>query len=163
MVISILSVDPTGKFNQTNVDTYDVCDLDGISEPDNLAYIPEYDALIIDEDTTFGHRNDAIWYLDLQTGDLTRTLTVPFGAESSSAYWYGNVNGWAYAIADTQHRFEESDMNLVDSPGSQGPGGEIGYLGPFLSFARAGAVDNGVVSYGMSEAPTVQASSGANV
>jgi len=71
------------------------CDLDGIASPDNVAMIPEYNQLIIGEDTS-GHQNDVLWVKDFKTGKLTRIASTPYGSETTGPYWYPNVNGHSY-------------------------------------------------------------------
>lgn len=62
--------------------------------------------LIIGEDTS-EHQNDVIWSYDLNTKALTRIFTTPYGSETTSPYWYGDVNGHAYLTATVQHPYGE--------------------------------------------------------
>lgn len=48
-------------------DTANPCALDGISNPDNVAFIPQLDTLLIAEDTE-NHENDVLWAHDIKTG-----------------------------------------------------------------------------------------------
>ena len=105
------------------------CDIDGIANPDNITYIPGYNALIIGEDTTEGHQNDAIWAMDLGKGALTRIATTPYGAEATSVDWYPNINGHAYMVAVVQHPYGESDEDKLAEPADAR--GYVGYIGPF--------------------------------
>jgi len=105
------------------------CDIDGISNPDNVTVFPGYDVLVIGEDTGSGHQNDAVWAYDLYTHELTRILTTPYGSETTSPYVYPNVNGFGYLMTVVQHPYGESDEGM-----STGPDDErayIGYVGPF--------------------------------
>jgi len=104
------------------------CDLDGISEPDNLTFIPGYDTLIIGEDTG-KHQNDMIWSYKVETEKLTRIQTTPYGSETTSPYFYPNINGWGYMMSVVQHPFGESDQDALKV--DQEKRGYTGYVGPF--------------------------------
>ncbi|MEA3522124.1 MAG: DUF839 domain-containing protein [Campylobacterota bacterium] len=78
------------------------CHADMISQPDNVAMLPGTSILMIGEDTS-KHTNNVIWAYDTMTGALTRTLTTPVGAETTSPFWYADINGWGYMTAVTQH------------------------------------------------------------
>ncbi|MCU0726038.1 MAG: DUF839 domain-containing protein [Planctomycetes bacterium] len=105
-------------------------DVNAISNPDNVTCIPGYDILIIGEDTGSGHQNDAIWSLDLKTLELTRIQTTPYGSETTSPYFYPNINGWGYMMSVIQHPYGESDSDKV-GPGSAERNAYTGYVGPF--------------------------------
>jgi uncharacterized protein len=105
------------------------CDLDGIANPDNITFMPGYDTLIIGEDTGAGHQNDAIWAYDLKDGSLTRILSTPYGSETTSVYWYGDVGGFGYLIAVVQHPYGESDEDKLADPADARA--YVGYVGPF--------------------------------
>jgi secreted PhoX family phosphatase len=106
------------------------CDLDGISNPDNLTFMPGYNTLIIGEDTGSGHQNDVIWSYNLKDKKLTRIQTTPYGSETTSPYFYPNINGWAYMMSVIQHPYGESDEDKT-TPGSEATRGYTGYVGPF--------------------------------
>lgn len=59
-----------------------------------------------------------MWFYDLATGDLVRMLSTPYGSETTSPYWYPNINGWAYIMAVVQHPYLESDQDRVYGPSS---------------------------------------------
>jgi secreted PhoX family phosphatase len=102
------------------------CDINGIANPDNLSYLPRYNALVIGEDTGSGHQNDAVWLYNIASKDLTRIQTTPYGSETTSVYWYPNLNGHAYLMSVVQHPYGESDEDK-----STGPDDERGYVGYF--------------------------------
>jgi uncharacterized protein len=104
------------------------CDISGISEPDNVTFMPGYSTLIIGEDTG-NHQNDMIWAYNLKTKSLTRIQTTPYGSETTSPYFYPNINGWAYLMSVVQHPFGESDQ--TKATGSDVKRGYTGYIGPF--------------------------------
>lgn len=89
------------------------CDINNIANPDNVASVEQHDGLIIGEDTGSGHQNDAIWYYDFEDGSLTRIFTTPYGSETTSPYWYPNVNGYAYMMSVVQHPYGESDQDKI--------------------------------------------------
>ena len=102
------------------------CIVDHIANPDNVAMIPDYNQLIIGEDTS-SHDNNLIWIYDLYTGAMTRVASTPVGAETTSPYWY-TVGDWSYMSYIVQH------------PGSSvtGTAGYIGYVGPIPTKAGMG-------------------------
>jgi secreted PhoX family phosphatase len=106
------------------------CNLDGIANPDNLTFITGYNTLIIGEDTGSGHQNDIIWSYNLNTGVLTRIQTTPYGSETTSPYFYPNINGWGYLMSVIQHPYGESDADKVDDDSAERRA-YTGYVGPF--------------------------------
>lgn len=103
------------------------CDLDGISEPDNVTFMKGYKTLIIGEDTG-KHQNDMIWAYNVETGSLTRVQTTPYGSETTSPYFYPDVNGFAYVMSVIQHPFGESDRDALEDESETRA--YTGYLGP---------------------------------
>jgi len=112
-----------------------VCDIDSIANPDNLAVVDDHDGIVIGEDTSF-HQNDVIWYMDLKSRNLQRILSTPYGSETTSPYYYPNINGWAYIVAVVQHPYRESDMEKLLEPINTGNAGYVGYIGPIPSTGR---------------------------
>lgn len=107
-------------------DTKNTCDKNGIANPDNVTYLPKYNSLIIGEDTGSGHRNDAIWNYNLLNGQLTRIQTTPYGSETTSPYWYPEINGHGYLMSVIQHPYGESDQTVTHADAE-----ERGYVGYF--------------------------------
>lgn len=118
------ATDEAGAVAKTNV-----CSVSAIANPDNITYIPGYSTLVIGEDTSDGHQNDALWAYDLTTGNLTRILTSPYGSEVTGAYWYPNINGHAYLKVQIQHPYVESDPEKA--PDAAARQSYVGYIGPF--------------------------------
>jgi secreted PhoX family phosphatase len=105
------------------------CDVNGIANPDNITYLPGRDTLIIGEDTGSGHQNDLIWSYNLSNDKLTRIQTTPYGSETTSPYFYPDINGYAYIMSVVQHPYGESDQNqLSDDADARA---YTGYIGPF--------------------------------
>lgn len=110
-------------------DAVNTCELNGIANPDNLTYLPGYNTLIIGEDTGSGHQNDLVWSYHLGSKSLTRLLSTPYGSETTSPYFYPNINGWAYLMMVVQHPYGESDTDKA-GPASAERRAYTGYVGP---------------------------------
>ncbi len=132
-----------GGTSQATDGNGNTCVLDGIASPDNLTYLPGYDTLIIGEDTS-SHQNDAVWSYNVKSGGLTRIETTPYGSETTSVYWYPNINGWGYLMSVIQHPYGESDMRSISTrldanyQGTLSDRGYSGYIGPFPALGRGG-------------------------
>ena len=110
------------------------CDVNGIANPDNLSFLEGYGMLLIGEDTDM-HPNDFIWAYDIDSGDMTRILTAPYGAETTSPFWYKDFGGHGYIITTIQHPFGEvdatdPDYNIGASASDADKESYIGYVGP---------------------------------
>ena len=107
------------------------CSLEGIGNPDNLTFLPGYNLLIIGEDAANDvHQIDMVWAYDLRKKALTRLQSTPFGSETTSVYWYPDLNGWGYLMSVVQHPYGESDGDeLAYAP--EGEAGKYGYVGYF--------------------------------
>jgi len=92
---------------KNNTDALDLCDISATSAPDNLAMMRGHNSLVIGEDTS-DHQNDAVWLYNFETKGLKRVQTTPFGAETSSAYWYEDINSCAYWMSVVHHPSGES-------------------------------------------------------
>lgn len=108
------------------------CDVNAISNPDNVAFLENSDVLIIGEDTS-KHVNNVVWAYNTKTEELTRTFTTPLGAETTSPFWYTNLaNGYSYLGVVTQH------PNISTTDGGESA---FGYVGPFKNLTDLN--DNG--------------------
>lgn len=85
------------------------CSVWNIANPDNLSFIPNTRTLIIGEDTKDGHQNDYVWSYNLADKELTRIMTTPYGAETTSPYFYNNIGGHGYLMSVIQHPYGEED------------------------------------------------------
>ncbi|KUJ73036.1 PhoX family phosphatase [Thiomicrospira sp. WB1] len=101
------------------------CDVNKIANPDNITYLDGSDTLIIGEDTG-NHENNMIWAYDIKKGSLDRIFTTPLDAETTSPFWYKDVNGHGYMTAVTQHPMEDQDSATESQKQS-----EVGVVGPF--------------------------------
>lgn len=107
------------------------CDVQGIAEPDNLTFIPGLKTLIIGEDSG-KHQNDMIWAFNVESKNLTRIQTTPYGSETTSPYFYRDVNGFSYLMSVIQHPFGESDKDALKA--DEEARGYTGYLGPWAGY-----------------------------
>lgn len=107
------------------------CDVNGISEPDNVTFIPGFKTLIIGEDTG-RHQNDMIWSFNVESKSLTRIATTPYGSETTSPYFHRDVNGFSYLMTVVQHPFGESDTDQLKS--AEESRGYTGYFGPWSGY-----------------------------
>ncbi|KAG1676212.1 hypothetical protein FOA52_006429, partial [Chlamydomonas sp. UWO 241] len=120
----------TGEVCGTHVDAgtgenLGECDIRGLSQPDNVAALAGHNTIIIGEDQ--GARViDFMWQYDLSTKELTRILNSPYGAETTSPYWYADLGGFAYLAGAIQHPYGESDSEKADDPESTGKAGWFG-------------------------------------
>lgn len=91
------------------------CDINSIANPDNVTYLPGSSVLLIGEDTG-SHQNDMVWSYHVTAGLFKdRVATTPFGSETTSPYWQGNIGGQTYINLVTQHPFGESDADKIQS------------------------------------------------
>lgn len=104
------------------------CNINKIASPDNITYLPKYDTLIIGEDTG-EHQNDYMWAYNIGTGQLTRIFTTPYGSETTSPFWYPDLNGFGYLTGVIQHPYGESDTTKKTN--DHDLDSYIGYFGPF--------------------------------
>ncbi len=117
------------KYDKDSPYANNSCDIDGIANPDNITYMNGRNTLIIGEDTGSGHQNDAIWAYNLSSGKLTRIQTTPYGSETTSPYYYPNLNGFSYLMSVVQHPYGESDQDKLESKDQAMA--YTGYIGPF--------------------------------
>lgn len=117
------------------------CHLDGIANPDNITYLTGMNTLIIGEDTGSGHQNDVIWSYNMDSQQLTRIQTTPYGSETTSPYWYpfidadGDGKGFGYLMSVVQHPYVESDFDKMNSESEEMPA-YTGYVGPFPAIGQ---------------------------
>jgi secreted PhoX family phosphatase len=103
------------------------CSVEGISMPDNVTFLAGSNILAIGEDSD-KHVNNMIWAYDVKTGALVRMVTVPEKAETTSPFWYKDLNGFGYMSAVAQHPNKDSDKsNFLPEEESF-----VGYYGPFI-------------------------------
>ncbi|NKF22456.1 PhoX family protein [Solimonas marina] len=89
------------------------CSVDGIGNPDNISFMPDQKTLLIGEDASSAHQNDMVWAYNIESAELTRIGSTPYGSETTSLYYYPDVNGFGYIMFVVQHPYGESDEDLV--------------------------------------------------
>ncbi len=114
------------------------CSVNGIANPDNVTFLSGKNTLVIGEDTG-SHPNDFVWSYDLATKKLTRVVSTPYGSETTSPYWYKNINGYGYLSLVTQHPFGEIssgdvDYSLEAIATEEQKQSSVGVVGPFKSW-----------------------------
>ncbi|TJY56615.1 DUF839 domain-containing protein [Sinimarinibacterium sp. CAU 1509] len=124
------------RLNPTTIDAYpsdspfanSSCDVDGLANPDNVSVMPGQNMLLIGEDTGSGHQNDMVWAYRTDSGKLTRIATTPYGAETTSVYYYPEIDGFGYIMAVVQHPYGESDEDKVTTDSAERRS-YLGYIG----------------------------------
>ena len=104
------------KYHRSSQYAGNRCNVDAISNPDNITFMPEYNTLIIGEDSS-RHLNNMLWAYNLDTKKLTRIATLQDQAETTSAYWHSNIGGFGYITLVSQHAYDGKSY--------------LGVLGPF--------------------------------
>jgi len=104
------------------------CDIEGLANPDNISFMAGRKTLLIGEDSGDGHQNDMVWSYNVETHELTRIETTPYGAETTSVYYHHNLNGFGYIVSVVQHPYGESDQTKLTDPGDKHS--YFGYIGP---------------------------------
>jgi uncharacterized protein len=75
---------------------------DKIANPDNLKFSEKMRTLFIGEDSGM-HVNNFLWAYNVDSGELSRVLSTPSGAESTGLHAIDTINGWTYIISNFQH------------------------------------------------------------
>lgn len=101
------------------------CSVDAISNPDNVTYLDGSNILVIGEDTS-SHINNVVWAYDVESKLMSRMITTPEDAETTSPFWYKDLNGVGYMSVVAQHPID-------DGSGSAENESFVGYYGPFLN------------------------------
>ncbi|MGL4521830.1 MAG: PhoX family protein [Bacilli bacterium] len=77
-----------------------------VANPDNLSYSEKLRTLFIGEDSGM-HTNNFVWAYQVDTGKLTRILTVTAGAEATGLQFADDRNGFSYMMSNYQHPGDE--------------------------------------------------------
>lgn len=108
------------------------CNVNGISNPDNISFLENSNILTIGEDTS-SHENNTVWAYNTKTKELTRTFTTPVEAESTSTFWYSDLKyGFGYMSIVTQH----PGSNTTDNGQTA-----LGYIGAFKNLTTLNKVE----------------------
>jgi hypothetical protein len=89
---------------------------DKVANPDNLKFSEEMRTLFIGEDSGL-HVNNFLWAYNVDTGELSRILSSPAGAESTGLQAVDDVNGFSYITSNFQHPGDwESPLHDIVEP-----------------------------------------------
>ncbi len=83
--------------------------VDKIANPDNLKFSPQMRTLFIGEDSGM-HVNNFLWAYNVDTGALSRVMSLPAGAESTGLHAVDEINGWTYIMSNFQHAGDRSGL-----------------------------------------------------
>ncbi len=86
--------------------------IDKIANPDNIFYSEKMRVLFISEDSGY-HVNNYLWAYHIDSGKLSRILTLVAGAESTGLQVAENINGYTYIMSNVQHQGDF--INTMDS------------------------------------------------
>ena len=110
---------------------------DKIANPDNIKFSEKARTLFIGEDSG-RHVNNYVWAYNVDTGALSRILSVPAGAEATGLQAVDNLNGFAYVMSNFQHpgdfiktmdtTLKAEVEPLIDSKWSNKEKAAIGYI-----------------------------------
>ncbi len=76
-----------------------------VANPDNMFFSEKMRTLFIGEDSGT-HVNNFVWAYNVDTGKLSRILSLPSGAEATGLQVLENMNGHAYIMSNNQHQGE---------------------------------------------------------
>ena len=113
-----------------------------IANPDNLKFSEQLRTLFIGEDSGM-HVNNFLWAYQVDTGTLSRIMSVPVGAESTGLHAVDELNGWTYIMSNFQHAGDWKGMPpeveaRIDANFKNKFGAAVGYLTSELTQLRAG-------------------------
>jgi secreted PhoX family phosphatase len=125
-----------GSYSSTPDASGNKCAQDHVCDGDNLKYSEAMHTLFIGEDTSY-RNNNYVWAYNVDTGKLSRILSVPMGAEATGLQAVDDYNGFAYIMGNFQHpgEFGSSDpdwgsiSSLLDSNWGNRLKTAIGYIG----------------------------------
>jgi len=119
---------------------------DKMANPDNLKYSEALRTLFIGEDSG-RHVNNYLWAYNVDTGKLSRILSLPVGAESTGLQAVDNLHGFAYVMSNFQHPGEyigtmdatlKADVDpLINSKWNNKKKAAVGYLSGIPTVAES--------------------------
>ena len=86
-----------------------------VANPDNLKFSEKMRTLFIGEDSS-QHVNNFLWAYQVDTGTLSRILSVPAGAESTGLHAVDEINGWTYIMSNFQHPGDWGGIHSIVKP-----------------------------------------------
>jgi len=79
-----------------------LADVNRIANPDNLSFSPALRTLFIAEDSDL-HLNNFVWAWQVDSGKLSRIMSLPMGAEATGLQVIDDMNGYMYILCNYQH------------------------------------------------------------
>lgn len=125
-----------GRYSETADSSGNKCAQDRLCGGDNAKFSEGMRTLFIGEDTSY-RNNNYVWAFNVDTGKLSRILSVPMGAEATGLQAVDNYNGSAYIMSNFQHpgEFGKTDPDwatisaLINAKWNGGLKTTVGYLG----------------------------------
>lgn len=113
--------------------------VDRIANPDNLKYSEKMRTLFIGEDSSTLHVNNFLWAYNVDSGKLSRILSLPAGAESTGLQAIDSLGGYSYIMSNYQHAGDFSSNIDPALKGQLEPlidrsKAAVGYLGGLPAF-----------------------------
>ena len=117
-------------------DGREMCDTEGIANPDNIAFMAGQNKLLISEDSG-RHVLNRLWSYDMETRELIALQLSPLAGEMSGVQWFQNIGGFDYIGSSIQHpfRFGEDDPNFVEVT-DEDRASYMGFIGPLPTTRR---------------------------
>ncbi|MEI2774674.1 MAG: alkaline phosphatase PhoX [Tetrasphaera sp.] len=125
-----------GKYHDTEDANGNRCVQNRVCGGDNLKFSEGMRTLFIGEDTGY-RNNNYVWAYNVDTGKLSRILSVPMGAEATGLQAVDNYNGSAYIMSNFQHPGDGGDSDpdwpqieaMINSMWNNKLKAAIGYIG----------------------------------
>lgn len=132
LVPTLLFPEISGRLLPQPSPSGDLCDPEGIANPDNITFLEGYGQLIIAEDTR-RHYNASLWAWSTRERSLARIVLAPHGGELTGIHWIPDLHGHAYLTLAIQHPWSELPDAEALPEGVQADDQRTftGYLGPF--------------------------------
>ncbi len=108
------------------------CEADGISNPDNITFMPEHRQLVIAEDTS-KHPNAFLWTANVEdlSAPLQKLMVSPPYGEFTGLHWSEDVGGHDWLTVTVQHPWSEGAGELPEGITEDDTRTFTGVLGPF--------------------------------
>jgi len=106
--------------------------LDKVANPDNIFFSEKMRVLFIGEDSNY-HVNNFLWAYHIDSGKLSRILSVVAGAEVAGLQVAENMNGYSYIMSNTQHHGDfiysmDTDLKEKAAPMIDRFDASVGYI-----------------------------------
>ncbi len=105
----------------------------GPANPDNIAFLPGYDLLMVGEDTS-KHEVASLWAFELRRNTFRRVLVAPPHGEITGLHWTPDLLGHGYLTVAVQHPWKAEtlgDTKLPEGVTAEDQKSLTGVIGPF--------------------------------